>query len=149
MLDGMARQPGGDKSGRMWNQVLAHRPEGARDEVRERFEAAGLMADRVQAVLADCGDALYAAACSGRDDWWQPFGGPLAVALLAAEVSALAAHLNSRGSAVRSLAVNGLLDEFSAVTVATRLGVSRQKVYEIGRAGVTTSYIDETPWRRG
>jgi hypothetical protein len=38
------------------------------------------------------------------------FGGPLAVALLAAEVSALAAHLNARGSAVRALAVDALLD---------------------------------------
>jgi hypothetical protein len=34
---------------------------------------------------------------------------------LAAEVSALAAHLNARGSAVRALTVDALLDEYSAV----------------------------------
>jgi len=31
--------------------------------------------------------------------------------------------------------VDDLLEDFSAVDVAARLGVSRQKVYEIGRVG--------------
>ncbi|WP_067503576.1 hypothetical protein [Actinoplanes sp. TFC3] len=82
------------------------------------------------------------------DDWAKPFGGPLAVALLAAEVGALAAHLTSRASAVRAAAVEALLDEYSAVAVASRLGVSRQKVYDIARPGATDSFIDRTPWRQ-
>jgi hypothetical protein len=100
-------------------------------------------------VLADGGDALYAAAASGLADWAAPFGGPLAAALLAAEVSALSAHLSSRASGVRSLAVDSLLDDYSAVSVAARLGVSRQKVYEISRSGLRPPYIDRVPWRKG
>jgi hypothetical protein len=98
--------------------------------------------------LDDGGDALYAAANSGDRDWTDRFGGPLAVALLAAEVSALAAHLNARGSAVRALAVDALLDDFSAVTVAASLGVSRQKVYDLSRAKRMSSHIDCVPWRQ-
>lgn len=99
-------------------------------------------------MLEDSGDALYAAASGGAKDWADRFGGPLAVALLAAEVSALAAHLNARGSAVRALAVDALLDEFSAVTVAAHLGVSRQKVYDLNRPTRISSYIDGVPWRK-
>jgi hypothetical protein len=68
------------------------------------------------------------------------------VALLAAEVSALAAHLNARASAVRALAVDALLEDFSAVTVAAYLGVSRQKVYDLSRASRSDS---EPPGRGG
>ncbi len=39
----------------------------------------------MRAVLEDGGDSLYAAANSGAEDWADRFGGPLAVALLAAE----------------------------------------------------------------
>ena len=74
----------------------------------------------------------------GGPGWADEFGGYLAVALLAAEVSALAAHLNSRASAARGRAVDALLEEYSAVTVAARLGVSRQKVYEIARGGASS-----------
>jgi hypothetical protein len=49
---------------------------------------------------------------------------------------------------VRAIAVDALLDEFSAVTVATRLGVSRQKVYEIGQAAATGPFINIVPWRQ-
>ena len=82
------------------------------------------------------------AATSGTDDWADAFGGRLAAALLAAEVGALAAQLNSRASAVRALAVDGLLDEYSAVTVAARLGISRQKVYEVSRGTPAGPCID-------
>jgi hypothetical protein len=44
--------------------------------------------------------------------------------------------------------VKALLDDFSAVSVAAYLGVSRQKVYELGRAGHRNSYIDQVPWRQ-
>jgi hypothetical protein len=70
------------------------------------------------------------------------------VALLAAEVSALAAHVNSRASVVRSRAVGELLDDYSAVTVAGGIGVSRQKVYDIGRPAPPRSFITRVPWRR-
>jgi hypothetical protein len=46
-----------------------------------------------------------------------------------------------------ALAVEALLDDFSAVTVAGRLGVSRQKVYDIARPNPTSSFIDHAPWR--
>jgi hypothetical protein len=131
-----------------WDTVLAHRPPDTRQPSRERFESAGVAPEQVRTALADGGDELFAAATSGADDWARPFGGPLAVALIAAEVSALTAHLTSRGSAVRALAVEALLDDFSAVTVAHRLGVSRQKVYDLARPGPTSTYIDQAPWRQ-
>lgn len=99
-------------------------------------------------VLSDGGDELYAAAKSGGKDWADRFGGPLVVALLAAEISALAAHLNSRASATRAMAVGELLDDFSAVTVAACLGVSRQKVYDISRGSLAVPFIDRSPWRQ-
>lgn len=132
-----------------WQQVLTHRPanDGSREAAALRFSERGVTPEQVSAVLTDAGDALYAAAARGEEDWAQPFGGPLAVALLAAEVSVFAAHLNSRASGVRSAAVAGLLDEYSAVTVAGELGVARQKVYEIARAGLRPPYIEKVPWR--
>jgi hypothetical protein len=139
----MSRQPRGDTS---WDVVLAHRSPDTIAPARERFESAGVTPAQVWAALADGGDELYAAATSGGDDWAKPFGGPLAVALLAAEVGAMTAHLTSRSSAIRATAVEALLDEFSAVTVAGRLGVSRQKVYDIARPS-SGSYIPQSPWR--
>jgi len=99
----------------------------------------------VQTTIDDLGSALTAAAArSGSDaDWAAPFGGPLAAALLAAEVSAFGSHLVSSASRVRSIAVDDLLEEFSAVHVAARLGVSRQKVYEIGRSGARLRAAEE------
>ena len=140
----MTRQPRGDTPA--WDVVLAHRPPDTRGVVGDRFTENGITPDGVKAILDDGGDALYAAAKSGEKDWADRFGGPLAVALLAAEVSAFAAHLNSRGSAVRALAVETLLDDFSAVTVAARLGVSRQKVYDISRGNFSNTFIDRVPW---
>jgi hypothetical protein len=142
----MERQPRGDTSA--WEATLAHRPLEVRGPVGQRFVEHGITPDQLKAVLDDGGDALYAAAGSGDKTWADRFGGPLAVALLAAEVSALAAHLNARGSAVRALAVDALLDEFSAVTVAAHLGVSRQKVYDISRTPRAGSYLNSVPWRR-
>jgi hypothetical protein len=142
----MERQPRGDSLA--WEAVLAHRPAEVRGAVRDRFVEHKITPEQVRAVLEDGGDSLYAAANSGAEDWADRFGGPLAVALLAAEVSALAAHLNARGSAVRAMAVDALLDEFSAVTVAAHLGVSRQKVYDLSRPARISSYIDGVPWRR-
>jgi hypothetical protein len=142
----MSRQPGGDID--VWAETLAHRPPDVRDTVRDRFVQHDIPLTLVRAVLDDGGDTLHAAAAEGGPDWAERFGGPLAVALLAAEVSALAAHLNSRASAVRSLAVQALLDDYSAVTVAAHLAVSRQKVYEIGRANTSGSFIDRVPWRQ-
>ncbi|MGO1971675.1 MAG: hypothetical protein ACTH2Q_01830 [Propionibacteriaceae bacterium] len=130
--------------------VLAHRSPDAPgfDEVVDRLCASDITPNLLQEVLADGGDALYAAATSGEPNWADAFGGTLAVALLAAEVSALSAHLNSRASGVRSVAVDQLLDDYSAVTVAAEVGVSRQKVYEIGRSGLRPPYIDRVPWRK-
>ncbi|HEX4215893.1 MAG TPA: hypothetical protein VIA06_21445 [Candidatus Dormibacteraeota bacterium] len=141
----MIRQPRGDTT--TWDAVLSHRADEARIAAVERFEACGLAPVQVEAVLEDGGDSLHAAAARGAEDWTDDFGGPLAVALLAAEVSALAAHLNSRASSVRAQAVNNLLDDYSAVTVAARLGVSRQKVYEIVKS-TGGAFIDLVPWRR-
>ncbi|WP_199434234.1 hypothetical protein [Qaidamihabitans albus] len=131
--------PGGDAA---WDAVLAHRPAEVRADVADRFVENGITPTGVAAVLADMGDGLHAAAATGDEHWAERFGGPLAVALLAAEVSALAAHLNSRASAVRAIAVGGLLDDFSAVTIAARLGVSRQKVYDIARGSAIGPFIE-------
>ena len=141
----MNRQPRVDTV--RWEDVLAHRPHEVRQAVANRFIESAVPPDQVDRVLQDAGDALYEAATSGAEDWAEPFGGPLAVALLAAEVSSLAAHLNSRGSATRAVAVAALLDDFSAVTVAERLGVSRQQVYEVSRGVTTNPYITRVPWR--
>jgi len=76
---------------------------------------------------------MAAAVASGRPDWAARYGGFLPAALIAAEVAARAAFLVARASIVRSVAVDALLEDESAVTVASELGVSRQKVYEIAR----------------
>ncbi|QQQ62224.1 hypothetical protein [Paenarthrobacter ureafaciens] len=150
----MKSQPGGDTNqgallDEQWRAVLLHRTDGdgSRQTAARRFAEQGIGPEQVRAVLADGGDALYAAAASGRHGWADAFGGPLAVALLSAEVGILAAHLNSRASGVRSMAVAELLDEYSAVTVAGELGVARQKVYEIARPGLRPPYIEQVPWR--
>lgn len=135
------------RAGTAWNKVLSHRPPQERAAAATRFEAAGLSAATVRAVLADGGDRLYAAASAGKDDWAAPFGGTLAAALLAAEVGALAAQLGRRASGIRSLAAADLLEDFSAVTVAEELGVSRQKIYEIARGGLRGPHLDTVPWR--
>ncbi|MFT3889930.1 MAG: hypothetical protein QM713_17435 [Arachnia sp.] len=154
----MDRNPRGDSSlwspseseADTWARVLTHR---RRDDpatvasVIERFEAAGVTPDQVAFHLQDGGDRLYTAAASGTEGWAAPFGGERAVALLAAEVSALMSHLVARAASVRSVCVEALLDEFSAVTVAGALGVARQKVYELARAGVDSDYLTTTPWR--
>jgi hypothetical protein len=131
-----------------WEAVLAHRPPETRRGLVERFEESGIGPERVRLALLDGGDGLHAAAASASPDWADPVGGPLAAALLAAEVSAFAAHLNSRASAVRAMAVEALLDDYSAITVAARLGVSRQKVYEISRGAHAGSFIPSVPWRQ-
>ena len=153
-MDDMSSQPRGDKpafslADSQWQQVLTHRPldDGSRDAAATRFVERGITPEQLKDVLDDGGDALYSAAAAGKPGWADPFGGPLAVALLAAEVSVFAAHLNSRASGVRSAAVAELLDEYSAVTVAAELGVARQKVYEIARAGLRPPYIEQVPWR--
>lgn len=151
----MTSNPGGDSSDVLdthqatWEEILAHRIGDPTEFARtvSRLTACGLSPQDVHAALADGGDALYAAARSGRANWSDAFGGPLAVALLAAEVGALAAHLNWRASGIRSVAVDALLDDFSAVAVAGELGVARQKVYEIAKSGLRPPYIDNVPWR--
>lgn len=100
-----------------------------------------------QSHLEDAGDRLYQAAASGEEAWAVAFGGERAVALLAAEVSALMSHLVARAASVRSVCVDALLDEFSAVTVAGALGVARQKVYELARPNIDPEYLTTTPWR--
>ena len=148
----MNSQPRGDNGAAppvadAWDRALSHRPPGERGPAAERFEAAGLTAEQVKAVLADGGDRLYAAAQGAAPGWADPFGGPLAAALLAAEVGALAAQLGRRASGIRSMAAADLLEEFSAVTVAEELGVSRQKIYEIARGGLRGPHLDTVPWR--
>lgn len=133
-----------------WTRVLAHREREratAIEAVIERFRAAGVTPEDVESHLQDGGDRLYAAVASGRDGWSEEFGGERAVALLAAEVSALMSHLVARAAMVRSVCVEALLDEFSAVTVAGALGVARQKVYELGKASISSDYVARTPWR--
>ena len=119
-----------------WPQVLAHRTNPAElKEAAARFEEAGLGPSDVDAVLRDGGDALFAAASGAEPGWADPFGGLKSAALLAAELSSLTSALNSRASGIRSAAVALLLEDYSAVSVARELGISRQKVYEVGRAG--------------
>jgi len=140
----MQSQPRDDTD---WGAVLSHRPPETRAAVRERLESAGVTAEQLSAALGDGGDELFAAATSGAVDWAKAHGGPLAVALVAAEVGAMTAHLTSRSSAIRAAAVEALLDDYSAVTVANRLGVSRQKVYDIARPNPGATYLDRAPWR--
>jgi len=118
-----------------WERVLAHRDPEQVAAIVARFEQAGVRSEQVAEAIADAGVALSGAMQDGRDGWEQPFGGLLAVALIAGEVAAYSAYLVSRASAVRAVAVDGLLEDFSAIAVGASLGVSRQKVYEIGRNG--------------
>jgi hypothetical protein len=135
----MTRQPGGDTE---WAAVLAHRPASHRPLVAQRFVASGVTPEAVRAALGDLGQELCKAAQRSDEDWARAFGGHVSVALLAAEVSALAAYLNSRAAAIRGRAVEELLEDYSAVTVASRLGVSRQKVYEIARIDPSVTCLE-------
>jgi hypothetical protein len=133
-----------------WARVLAHRRrEGGHvfEAVVERLRAAGVAPSDVESHLSDGGDRLYAAARSRSDRWADEFGGPRAVAVLAAEVSALMSHLVARAASVRSVCVDALLDEYSAVTVAGAIGVARQKVYELAKSQVDDDYLAHSPWR--
>ncbi|RQP12441.1 MAG: hypothetical protein EAS51_02780 [Microbacteriaceae bacterium] len=119
-----------------WVAALAHRAPAEVPALAARLEEAGVTPQMVIDAIADLGSSLTAAAARSDDDGWaEPFGGAFAVALLAAEVSAYASNVVSLASRARSIAVDDLLEEYSAVHVASRLGVSRQKVYEIGRIG--------------
>lgn len=115
--------------------------------VVERFRAAGVTPAHVESHLRDGGDRLYAAAQSRDERWADEFGGPRAVAVLAAEVSSLMSHLVARAASVRSVCVGALLDDFSAVTVAGAIGVARQKVYELAKPQVDDEYLTHSPWR--
>jgi len=133
-----------------WRRVLAHRSRDGQDTVDaavERFRAAGVTPEEAESHLKDGGDRLYAAAHTGAGDWADAFGGPRAVAVVAAEVSALMSHLVARAASVRAACVDALLDEFSAVAVANALGVARQKVYELAKPEVDPDYLMITPWR--
>lgn len=133
-----------------WVRVLAHRQRDGQQmlaAVVERFRGAGVTPADVESHLRDGGDRLYAAARSGRDGWADEFGGPRAVAVLSAEVGALMSHLVARAASVRSVCVDDLLDEFSAVTVAAAIGVARQKVYELARPEIDEDYVAQSPWR--
>ena len=157
----MERQPGGDTSpaspaaepaGHLpgWDALPAYRDpaDPGTAGVLARLQGAGLTPQDVLTALRDTGDALHEQATSDEAEWAQQVGGPLAVALLAAEVGALAAHLGTRAAAVRSRAVRELLDEYSAVAVAEALGVSRQKVYDIAREVDRPPFIRTSPWRQ-
>lgn len=158
--ESMSRNPPGDKMPsddspldsvpEDWRRVLAHRVAGGGEVTAliARYCECGITPDQVGEVLMDGGDGLYAAATSGDPDWADQFGGPLGAALLAAEVSAFASHLNTRASGVRSVAVDVLLEDYSAITVAGELGVSRQKVYEIARSGLRGPHLQHVPWRQ-
>jgi hypothetical protein len=119
-----------------WDGVLSHRADPAAAALtRARFEGQGITVDLVAATLEDNGAALFRAVSSGRPDWAVPYGGLLGAALLAGEVAIYCSTLVARAAAIRSVAVDALLDDFSAISVAADLGVSRQKVYEIARGG--------------
>ena len=151
----MKRNPRGDSTGvegaeADWMRVLAHRRregQDVMDVVVDRFRTAGVSPAEVESHLRDGGDRLYAAAGSRDERWADEFGGPRAVAVLAAEVGALMSHLVARAASVRSVSVEALLDEYSAVTVAGALGVARQKVYELARPEFDEDYVAEIPWR--
>ncbi|QTX06046.1 hypothetical protein [Agromyces archimandritae] len=132
-----------------WMRVLAHRVRDGELVVREtiaRFEAAGVTPGDLAPHLADGGDRLYAAAAAGDDEWADAFGGLRSVALIAAEVGALMSHLVARAASIRGLSIDGLLDEYSAVTVAEALGVARQKVYGLAKPHVDPDYLERSPW---
>ncbi|WP_461635000.1 hypothetical protein [Glutamicibacter soli] len=153
----MKCNPGGDisldsfdvRADPEWLRVLAHRqrePVAVLGAVIERFGAAGVTPEIVESHLQDAGDRLYAAAASGRVSWSADFGGDHAVALIAAEVSALASHLVARAAGIRAASIEALLEEYSAITVASSLGVARQKVYELAKGSVGTDFMKTTPW---
>lgn len=118
-----------------WREALAHRDDESATIVSARFAKHGISADVVAMVLSDNGSAMFDDVSSGRADWALPYGGLHGAALLAGEVAIHASHLVARAAAMRSIAVDGLLEDLSVVEVASELGVSRQKIYEIARGG--------------
>jgi hypothetical protein len=143
---GMSRQP--ERDTLPWDAVLAHRPAEAWHAVAARFADNGVGPQQWQAAVDDGGDVLHAAAGNGRPDWAEQFGGPLALALLAAVVSSLAAHLKLAGvrsARPRRRRAAGLLQRRHR---GRRLGVARQKVYDIGRSRRAGPFLDQVPWRQ-
>jgi hypothetical protein len=144
-----ASEQSADGDGRRaeWRDVLAHRPNLERGVVAQRFAAHGVTVEQVRRPLADAGAELDAAAAAGVPGWAEPLGGLMAVALIAGEVCAYARHRAAQAEAVRSAAVNELVEEYSTVTVAEHLGVSCQAVYEIARRSPLAGFIKRI-WRR-
>lgn len=134
MVDDVAFRDASVSSAPSWVDVLGHREPDQVPDIARRLTSAGIAPEVAARVLADSGDALAADMESGRPGWEHDYGGMLGVALLAGEVSAQTAFRVSQASKVRGAAVAALLEDFNAVFVASQLGVSRQKVYGLGRA---------------
>lgn len=117
-----------------WEEILSHRAEQERQGIQDRFLSHGVSSAIVAEALRDGGATLAASALSRAPEWSVPYGGLVGAALVAGEVAAHASWLVSRAASVRSLAVENLLEDISAVTLAQMLGISRQKVYEIARS---------------
>lgn len=111
------------------------------------LERYGLTPHVVRQHLADGGDKLWAAAQGAASAGWaDPVDGPLTVTLLAREVMEYAAHLSARAAEVRRIGVNELLQEYSVVTVAGALRVSRQTVYSMAAGRSLLEYVT-TAWK--
>lgn len=119
-----------------WDAALAYRPVAQRGEVAADLTHYGIAPDRVREHLLDGGATLWAAAQHADDDpdWAEPLGGPLAVTLLAREVMAYLDHMQSLAAEVRGRGISALLQDFSAVTVAEALRVSRPGLYGMAAA---------------
>jgi hypothetical protein len=117
-----------------WSRVLsAHRSPRQIPGIAERFNELGVTPSLVAQALAD--PAGYIEAASGGGDWTGEYGGPIAAALIAAELLEQSAARQLAVAGIRSRLVAALVDETSVVETANRLGISHQHASRLRKAG--------------
>lgn len=126
-----------------WDAVLLYRAPALRSVIASDLAVQGVTPAVLRSHLADGGDRLWAAAAAhpGDPTWVEPFGGGLAVALLARESLEYHVHLSNRAAETRTRAVQVLELTYSKVTIAEALRMSRQALQEIAAGRKLTQYI--------
>jgi hypothetical protein len=117
-----------------WGAVLSgHRSPKKIPQLAAIFEAHGIAPDAVASALA--APEAFVAAAASRPDWVDAYGGPVAAALIAAEILEQAAALQITVSNIRSHLVAQLVDESSVVETARQLGYSHQHTSRLRKSG--------------
>ena len=117
-----------------WTSVLsAHRVPRLIPGIAARFSDAGVAPSLVACTLAD--PTGFIAASTEGPDWADRYGGPIAAALIAAELLEHTAARQLAVAGIRSGLVADLVVETSVVETAKQLGISHQHTSRLSKAG--------------